>query len=311
MDKNIDHIVLSLIWSIYGEVLLIHKNGLWMLPGGHTEFSEDGIATAARENLEEIETEAAGYKFLFRYDSIEKNKHRIFEIFEGVYVGKDMNKVSLLGSKEGIKDVKWFSLLNLKDLSLTEVASAAIRKSTQHHQLGSDFVQRQTNRLQNVILDAKLVLLSESESISKIERKVFELSELIEKTTNEKFKKKVKRGVAKDKSKGKIVAVIEDDVDVLDTLRAILETNGFGVVAFNNPLEAIKSLPKVIKDIDIVLSDQEMPGMRGVTLIKRLEKLKSEIKTILMSGYPTKDYTGQFIQKPVRPKKLLALLNQI
>ena len=311
MDKNIDHIVLSLIWSIYGEVLLIHKNGLWMLPGGHTEFSEDGIATAARENLEEIETEAAGYKFLFRYDSIEKNKHRIFEIFEGVYVGKDMNNVSLLGSIEGIKDVKWFSLLNLKDLSLTEVASAAIRKSTQHHQLGSDFVQRQTNRLQNVILDAKLVLLSESESISKIERKVFELSELIEKTTNEKFKKKVKRGVAKDKSKGKIVAVIEDDVDVLDTLRAILETNGFGVVAFNNPLEAIKSLPKVIKDIDIVLSDQEMPGMKGVTLIKRLKKIKLEIRTILMSGYPTKDYTGQFLQKPVRIKELLDLLNQI
>lgn len=311
MDENIDHIVLSLIWNIYGEALLVLKNGLWMLPGGHTEFAENGITTAARENLEEIETEAAGYRFLLRHDSVEDNKHRIFEIFEGVYVGKDIGRVSLIGQKEGIKDVKWFPLFELKDLELTDVTSVAIKKSTQYHQLGGDFIQRQINRLQNVMLDTKLVLSPDSKLISKIEKKTLELSRLIDKTTNENFKKKVKRGVVKSKSRDKIVAVIEDNIDMLDTLQSILETNGFGVVTFNNPLEAIKSLSKVIKDIDIILTDQKMPGMKGTTLIKRLKRIRPEIKTILMSGYPAENYIGQFLQKPVKTKKLVSLIQQI
>ena len=54
-----------------------------------------------------------------------------------------------------------------------------------------------------------------------------------------------------------------------------------------------------------------MPGMKGTTLIKRLKRIRPEIKTILMSGYPAENYIGQFLQKPVKTKKLVSLIQQI
>ena len=69
--------------------------------------------------------------------------------------------------------------------------------------------------------------------------------------------------------------------------------------------------------IDILLTDIEMPGLRGPELARRIQNIRSDVKVIFMSGYaeglPEAELppNSAFLQKPFRFATLLEQLKLI
>jgi len=127
---------LSIIWDIYGRLLLIYKKGRWMLPGGHIEHTDEMLHSAAwREGKEEISLDEANMRTLFHLEDISHTPSRIFFICEGIHYDQDRSKTysRKLLKKEGIEQARWFRLDEIKKLNLSLIAEEAIRKATASH----------------------------------------------------------------------------------------------------------------------------------------------------------------------------------
>ncbi len=84
--------------------------------------------------------------------------------------------------------------------------------------------------------------------------------------------------------KRKNVLVVEDSITSRTLLKNILEASGFGVVTAVDGLEALSMLENY--EIDLVVSDVEMPRMNGIELTRRIrasEKMRN-LPVILVTG---------------------------
>src|SRR5580704_14811635 len=77
------------------------------------------------------------------------------------------------------------------------------------------------------------------------------------------------------------VAVVDDDRDVLDLVKTMLEMEGHQVVTFDSALTALEALRA--RSPNLVILDIKMPEMDGMELLRRL-RLKSHIPVIFLTG---------------------------
>ena len=117
------------------------------------------------------------------------------------------------------------------------------------------------------------------------------------------------------------ILYVDDDHDILFSIKIGLESYGFIVDTFSNPLEALSSYKPEL--YDLVLIDIKMPEMSGVEFHQELRKKAfygTEIKTCfitayekyfetLRTGFPEL-YEGCFIQKPIKIEDLVNKLNR-
>ncbi len=78
------------------------------------------------------------------------------------------------------------------------------------------------------------------------------------------------------------ILIIDDEKDIRDLLRVLLETKGYEVVEAENGdegLRVFRSMP-----IDLVMTDILMPEKEGLSTIMDLKKTNSQLKIIAMSG---------------------------
>jgi FixJ family two-component response regulator len=80
------------------------------------------------------------------------------------------------------------------------------------------------------------------------------------------------------------VYVIDDDLDVLGSLRFLLETEGFEVRTFRNGTAVLSS--DTVRDVDCFVIDYKMPNMDGIDLASRLRDQDITTPIILITGYP-------------------------
>jgi DNA-binding NtrC family response regulator len=57
----------------------------------------------------------------------------------------------------------------------------------------------------------------------------------------------------------KAIAVIDDEVDLVNLFREVLENNGFKVYAFTDQIEAFNQIKRNPNDYGLVLSDYRLP----------------------------------------------------
>lgn len=85
-------------------------------------------------------------------------------------------------------------------------------------------------------------------------------------------------------SGSRVVAVIDDDTAVLESLKFFLETAGYAVAAYD-------SATAYLNDRDVrpacLIVDQHMPMMTGLELIARLRRQSAEVPMLLITGSPT------------------------
>jgi CheY-like chemotaxis protein len=117
------------------------------------------------------------------------------------------------------------------------------------------------------------------------------------------------------------ILLVDDENDVLITMKQILEDSGFLVYPFSNPLEALSAFKPGV--YDFVLIDVKMPQMNGFELYQNIRKRNKniDIKTCFMTGYDVyyellkKEFPGLnvgcFISKPVKAEELVNRINQV
>ncbi|MEZ4589079.1 MAG: ATP-binding protein [Gemmatimonadales bacterium] len=112
---------------------------------------------------------------------------------------------------------------------------------------------------------------------------------------------------------GATVLVAEDDDDVRRVVVRILERGGHAVLAARDGMEALERLERHRGEIDLLLTDIVMPGMRGIALADRFQAVLPGTPVLFVSGYssdpPPLDSSGGprgFVRKPVEIEVLLA-----
>ncbi|MBR1282887.1 response regulator [Bradyrhizobium sp. AUGA SZCCT0177] len=81
-----------------------------------------------------------------------------------------------------------------------------------------------------------------------------------------------------------LIYVVDDDYDVLRSLRFLLETEGFDVRTFRSGSALLGSSTRQAADCLVV--DYKMAGIDGLELAHRLRGLDVSTPIILITGYP-------------------------
>ena len=81
------------------------------------------------------------------------------------------------------------------------------------------------------------------------------------------------------------IMLVDDEPDLLATTKIMLETEGYKVHAFKNPIAALNHVENGCKDCVLLLSDIKLPEMSGFELVRRLKDLRPEMKVILTSSF--------------------------
>jgi len=81
-----------------------------------------------------------------------------------------------------------------------------------------------------------------------------------------------------------VVYVVDDDLDVLRSLRFLLETDGFTVKTFSSGASLLNAVRPT--GVNCFVIDYKMPDMNGIDLAGRLRNREIAAPVILITGYP-------------------------
>jgi DNA-binding NtrC family response regulator len=113
------------------------------------------------------------------------------------------------------------------------------------------------------------------------------------------------------------VLVVDDEKDILDILKNIMEIEKFKVFTALSAEEGLEILEE--NEIDAVVSDINFPGMSGVELMGIVKEKYEKIPVILITGYSHR-YTPKFAKeagadgffnKPFKNTDLIRKLKQV
>lgn len=116
----------------------------------------------------------------------------------------------------------------------------------------------------------------------------------------------------------KRVLVVDDEADMLWMLQRNLnkDMEGVEILAAESGEEALSILSD--KDINLVISDINMPGMNGLDLLVEINNRYPETGVIIMTAYPSNTYENQammsgslrFIEKPFDIKEVRKIVEE-
>jgi len=114
------------------------------------------------------------------------------------------------------------------------------------------------------------------------------------------------------------VLIVDDDPLILATLKSILCGGGFYVETALSPRDALSKTKENTGVYDVAVIDLNMPEVSGLELLRELRHADSFIMPVVMTGFATKENAVQslregafeFIEKPVMPEQLLAVIEK-
>ena len=83
------------------------------------------------------------------------------------------------------------------------------------------------------------------------------------------------------------ILLVDDELDIVNSVKRWLQADGFRVHGFANPLQALEYFQNNYDKIDLVLSDIRMRKMNGYELVKRIKAIRPQTKVIIMTALET------------------------
>jgi FixJ family two-component response regulator len=113
------------------------------------------------------------------------------------------------------------------------------------------------------------------------------------------------------------IAVIDDDVRVLESLESLFEADGHRVQLFSSAEAFLDS--SAISTVDYIISDIGMPNMTGLELLAKVTNSARNTPVVLITGRPTghsetfylERGAAGFFRKPCDGSQLLSLINTL
>jgi CheY-like chemotaxis protein len=110
-----------------------------------------------------------------------------------------------------------------------------------------------------------------------------------------------------------LILCVDDEELPLTLRRLVLEKQGYEVEAVRSATEAMQALGDHV--VDLVLTDQVMPGGTGTELAQSIKKRWPDLPVILISGVnaipPDAMYADMFISKVEGPAAMCAKISAV
>ncbi len=115
------------------------------------------------------------------------------------------------------------------------------------------------------------------------------------------------------------ILIVDDEEQVVDVARKILENLGYLVTSKTSARETLLLFSQSPEDFDLLITDQSMPYMTGTELCQKVKEVRADIPVILFTGYLEND--GQpdtadsridgFCMKPVSLKEMAETVRRV
>ncbi len=115
----------------------------------------------------------------------------------------------------------------------------------------------------------------------------------------------------------KVLLLVDDEENVRMSLKRILRREGYTILTASSAEEGLEVMAQ--NRVNVVLSDQRMPGMSGVEFLRRVKIMHPDAVRMILSGYTevgtltdaiNKGEIYQFITKPWENEALIALIRE-
>lgn len=112
------------------------------------------------------------------------------------------------------------------------------------------------------------------------------------------------------------VLLVEDNLVTRNAVREVLELSDYRVLSASNGLEALTIIEQSGNQVDLVLSDLDMPMMGGLELCRELRRNNNHVRIIIFTGYAADETlqelralaVAEILDKPVEVGQLLRTL---
>ena len=116
----------------------------------------------------------------------------------------------------------------------------------------------------------------------------------------------------------KSILLLDDDIDLADTLKKLLETHNFVVTTVGNGVDGVREIMRF--DFDLIMCDMMMPRMPGDMFYFAVQRTKPHLcsRFIFITGYPDKPEVVHFLaglpdavvlNKPVSDEELIRTIS--
>jgi len=109
------------------------------------------------------------------------------------------------------------------------------------------------------------------------------------------------------------ILVVDDDASVLTLVTGILSDCGYNILTASTGAKGLQQSREFKGEIDLLLSDFQMPGMSGVDLATAITHERPRLKVLLMSGFTdgmlVLNEGWHFLEKPFVASQLRSLIS--
>jgi DNA-binding NtrC family response regulator len=113
------------------------------------------------------------------------------------------------------------------------------------------------------------------------------------------------------------ILVVDDEPDICEITKIMLQRGGFTVDTLSDPTQAIDRLKE--EQYHLVILDLRMPVLDGTEVLKRIRRLDTDLPVIITTAHPTVDSAvasmreaaSDYVEKPLRQDQLLATVHSV
>ena len=115
------------------------------------------------------------------------------------------------------------------------------------------------------------------------------------------------------------ILVVDDEQTVVRIITKILTDGGYDVEGATNSMDALEGFRAAPGAVDLVITDQTMPGLTGTALSREMLQIRPELPIILCTGFSeliSRDKAkalgiSEFIMKPISASELLRIIHRL
>jgi DNA-binding response OmpR family regulator len=122
---------------------------------------------------------------------------------------------------------------------------------------------------------------------------------------------------AQSLSRAARILVVDDDQVARLLLSKVLDMGGYETVVVDSGIKALEEFSK--RFYDLMILDLEMPGMKGMELLEKLQTVHPDLRVIILTAYGSMDSAIQalrykvddYMLKPASPRDILKSVQRV